>query len=152
MDYVGIGALRIRQVAAIVGFLFGTAGSDGAAAADLLDALKATSLVDSGKLMLIDLRTPAERAAHGVPKGSIWIEWRGLEQAAAFIQSVKTAQPDTSLSLAFICSVGHRSGQAARLAEREGYRQVFDVAEGVNGGTAGPGWRAWGLPMSAVQN
>lgn len=141
-----IGAPRLRQIAALVGFLLGTAGG---AAADVLDALKAKSLIDGGKLTLIDLRTPDERAAHGVPKGSIWIEWRGVEQGAAFIQALKTAQPDTSVPVAFICSVGHRSGQAARLAQREGYRQVFDISEGVNGSVLGPGWKLWGLPLEA---
>ena len=146
MKRFGLG-YRTWRVALLAGFLLNAANTSDGKASELLDALKANSLIESGKLTLIDLRTSDERAAHGVPKGSIWIEWRGAEQSAAFAQSLKTAQPDTSVPVAFICSVGHRSGQAARLAEREGYRQVFDVSEGVNGGVMGPGWKLWGLPL-----
>lgn len=116
-------------------------------ASELLDALAANDLNSKGKLTLIDVRTADERAVFGVPKKSIWIEWKGVEHSNAFVASLKAAQPDLSGPVAFICSVGHRSGQAARLAEREGYRKVFDVAEGVNGSTIGPGWRLWGLPL-----
>lgn len=114
---------------------------------ELLDALAANDLSLSGRLTLIDVRTASERAAHGTPIKSIWIEWKGMEQSSAFIEALKVAQPDPAAPVAFICSVGHRSGQAARLAGREGYRQAFDIAEGVNGSAIGPGWKLWGLPL-----
>lgn len=136
---------RARGLAAVL--LLIAAGARGAVSADTMDALKANGLAGAGKLTLVDVRTAAERSSYGVPKGSIWIEWQGPEQGAAFVEALRTVQPDAAAPLAFICSVGHRSGQAARLAEREGYRHVFDVAEGVNGSVLGPGWRLWGLPL-----
>lgn len=142
-------ASRLWQVVALAGLLFGTAYVRDARAVDLVDALQAKSLLDDSNLTLVDVRTADERAAHGIPQGSIWIEWRGAESAAAFIEALQAAAPDRSRALAFICSVGHRSGQAARLAERDGYRRVFDVTEGVNGSVLGPGWRLWGLPLVA---
>jgi len=138
---------RMWQVAVLVGFLLGMTCIRDAQAVDLLDALKAKSLLNSSNLTLIDVRTLDERAVHGVPEGSIWIEWRGAQNEASFIRDLQTTQPDMSRPLAFICSVGHRSGLAARLAEKAGYRRVFDVAEGMNGSIPGPGWRLWGLPL-----
>lgn len=116
-------------------------------AADTLDALRASEMVRSGKLLLVDVRTAAERAAFGIPQGAVWIEWRGAEGAQVFGETLAAAFPDRSAALAFICSVGHRSLQAARVAEGWGYSRVYDVSEGVNGAIMGPGWRAWGMPL-----
>lgn len=116
-------------------------------ATEILDALQANELAAKERIILVDIRTSAERTSFGVPRKAIWVEWKGPEGAAAFIGALMVALPDRSAAIAFICSVGHRSGQAARLAERAGYGRVYDVAEGMNGAILGPGWRAWGLPV-----
>lgn len=145
----GRGFSRIWRAVALATMLSCVLQGHSATASGLLDALAAYDLGRSGKLTLVDVRGSGERAAHGIPIRAIWIEWRGMEQSSAFIEALKAVQPDLSAPVAFICSVGHRSGQAARLAEREGFRQVFDIAEGVNGSAIGPGWRLWGLPLEA---
>ena len=132
---------------AFIAILVSVTGVRAAACAELLNPLTANELVSSGKLAVVDLRTAEERSVPGIPQGSIWIEWRGVTEGQSFIDALTAAQPDKSAPVAFICSVGHRSGQAARLAERSGYRQVFDIAEGVNGSMLGPGWKLWGLAM-----
>jgi rhodanese-related sulfurtransferase len=132
---------------AFIAILVSVAGGRTAASTELLNPLAANELVSSSKLTMVDVRTAEERAVHGIPQGSIWIEWRGVTHGQLFIDALTAAQPDKSAPVAFICSVGHRSGQAARLVERSGYRQVFDIAEGVNGSMLGPGWKLWGLAM-----
>jgi rhodanese-related sulfurtransferase len=114
---------------------------------DVITAARFGELIQRDKVVLIDVRTAAERSVHGVPKGSDWIEWRGDANAASFIAALERLQPDRTVTIAFICSVGHQSGRVARRVEHAGYLRVYDVGDGMNGSVLGPGWTAWGLPV-----
>jgi len=127
--------------------VFLVVSSSSAGAGETLSALRASELVSGRALILVDVRNAEERSAFGAPKGALWVEWKGPEKSDTFGSVLSKMVPDKSAPLAFICSVGYRSSQAARVAEALGYSRVFDVAEGVNGAIIGPGWRAWGLPF-----
>jgi rhodanese-related sulfurtransferase len=146
MRAFGAGRVGLALATAVVGLVLDP-WADPALAFETVSALKANELAQDGRLTIVDLRSASERSAFGTPIRSVWIEWRAHEQSGEFLSALRSAIPDQRSPIAFICSVGHRSALASRLAEREGYQSVMDVSEGVNGNILGPGWRLWGLPL-----
>jgi rhodanese-related sulfurtransferase len=104
---------------------------------------------------LIDVRTRAEWDFVGRVPGSILIEWNTYPAGArnpAFLEQLRKAVPEPEAPLLFLCRSGHRSDQAARAAQAEGYFHAMNVLEGFEGdkdaaGQRGHrnGWRHAGL-------
>ncbi|MFT8896117.1 MAG: rhodanese-like domain-containing protein [Acetobacter sp.] len=110
---------------------------------------------------LIDVRTPEEWQFVGIPDVSATgrslypISWQvmgGLVNGQ-FIEELRRAGIDETQKLYFICRSGARSRSAAMAAAREGFEQVFNVADGFEGPLDGEmhrgnaaGWKASGLP------
>jgi rhodanese-related sulfurtransferase len=122
-----------------------TATVDRAYADKVLTASDAFVKAATGKVMLIDIRTPEEWAETGSGTGAKRLDMRRDD----FVSALDTLiGGDRSKPLALICARGVRSGQLSRVLRKLGYSNVIDVPEGMLGSYAGPGWLARGLPVN----
>lgn len=118
------------------------AAEDGSLAPE--DAL---ALAANGELIIIDVRSPREWRATGVPEGARKVTIHhpgGMEGFLAEVLEAVTGDKDRPI--AFICAAGGRSSAAQQLAREAGFSAVADIDEGMLGSGAGPGWIARGLP------
>lgn len=105
---------------------------------------------------LVDVRTRAEWDWVGRVPEAIEIEWQTYPGGAAnhdFLGRLKQLVPEDAVVM-FLCRSGVRSHDAACAALTAGYRHVYNILEGFEGGidartgrrgTLG-GWRLAGLP------
>jgi rhodanese-related sulfurtransferase len=102
----------------------------------------------SGKVRLIDIRTPQEWRQTGVAPGAGRVDmYRGAEPLLrGVLQEVKG---DRNAPIALICRTGNRTTQAQKFLQQQGFTQVFNVKEGMAGSAAGPGWLRRGLPVES---
>ena len=94
---------------------------------------EAQALIDTGKVKLLDVRTPEEFAA-GHIAGAENIDFR----AADFADQIDAL--DQGESYVVYCHTGNRSGQATALMAGKGFASVTDVDGGIEA------WTAAGLP------
>lgn len=110
----------------------------------VMTAREAYDAQQAGTLVLVDVRTPAEWAETGVPKGAL----RADVAAPDFlprIEALRKASPGKEIGL--ICRTSSRSARAAQALAQMGWTNVVDVAGGVAGSPRGKGWFAEGLPV-----
>ena len=98
----------------------------------------------AGALVLVDIRTPAEWAQTGVPKGAARIDVYAPDFLPK-IEAVRQANPGKDIGL--ICRTSSRSARAAQALAQRGWTNVVDVVGGVAGSARGGGWIAEGLPV-----
>jgi rhodanese-related sulfurtransferase len=103
---------------------------------------EARAAAASGELVLIDIRTPQEWAASGVPDVAVPIDMRSRDFLAR-VAALKREQPQRKIG--FICATGGRSGHVAQYLDEAGLDGIVDVAAGVDGRP--DGWLAQGLPV-----
>ena len=120
----------------------------GAVQAADIDAGEALQAAHEQRMVLVDVRTPAEWKQTGVAPGAARISVTEHPQGeSGFVAEVAALLGgDRSRPVALICRTGRRSALAERLLERSGFTQVYNVGEGMAGSSAGPGWLARGLP------
>ena len=109
--------------------------------------------VVSGRAVLVDVRSDAEREWVGFVPGALaiaWKQWPGMQMNPDFDTAIRSAAP--GLPLLLLCRSGVRSIAAARRATELG-REAYNILEGFEGdpdanghrGRLG-GWRWRGLP------
>ena len=109
-----------------------------------MDAPAAHDAALAGEIILVDIRTPPEWAETGIGEGAVAINLRDPN----FVQTlVKLRQKYPERPIALICRTGARSGYAVTTLARQGFPGLVDIAEGMAGSAAGPGWIARGLPV-----
>ncbi|MBN2885587.1 MAG: rhodanese-like domain-containing protein [Chromatiaceae bacterium] len=116
-----------------------------AAAGPSLSAPEALDQARTGNLTLIDIRTPSEWRQTGIAAGAEAIDMQRGDFLDALLDAV---DGDRSAPIALICRTGNRSGSVQRALMARGFTQVYDVAEGMTGSQAGPGWIKRGLPIA----
>ncbi len=108
----------------------------------------------SGKAVLVDVRTDAEREWVGFVPGAVplaWKQWPGMAANTAFGDGLKACVPAGKVAV-LLCRSGLRSIAAARRATELGI-EAYNILEGFEGdpdehaqrGRKG-GWRLRGLP------
>ena len=108
----------------------------------------ALAQVTSGKLILVDVRTPGEWKQTGVAQGAMMLDMQHPKGAAGFMDDLlKLTKGDRNAPVALICRTGNRSAQVQRFLESQGFTRVYNVSEGMAGSTAGPGWLRRSLPL-----
>ena len=122
-------------------------------AGDIAPAL-AWQWLQSGKAVLVDVRTDAEREWVGFVPGAVpvaWKQWPGMDPNAGFDEALKAAVP-AGTKVALLCRSGVRSVAAARRAAELGF-EAYNILEGFEGDADGQahrgqqgGWRMRGLP------
>jgi rhodanese-related sulfurtransferase len=119
-------------------------------AAGRIPADRAAALAREGRLVLVDIRTPAEWSQTGVPAGAALAPLTEAPQRvrAGFVEDIaRIAEAAQGRPVALICRSGGRTALARRLLLAQGFTRVLDIAEGMAGSEFGPGWLARGLPL-----
>lgn len=116
--------------------------------------VEAWALVESGRAVLVDVRSHEERKFVGYVPGSIHVPWAtgtALTRNPRFLRELE-ARVGKSVVLLLLCRSGKRSALAAEAATKIGFTAAFNVSEGFEGeldangqrGHVG-GWRRHGL-------
>ena len=119
-----------------------------AAQEGVISAPEAQALADSGRAILIDIRTPEEWRATGLPAGAKRADASQKDGPAGFLHDVLEIVADRrDVTLVLICRTGNRTARARAFLLSKGFAEVYHVKEGVAGSEAGPGWFKRGLPV-----
>lgn len=119
-------------------------------------------LKEDAKSVLVDCRTDAEFVFVGLcdlttlgkqPATIPWKNFPDMDLNLDFINQVKSAQPDSSSPVLFICRSGQRSRDAAIALTAAGFSKCYNIAGGFAGdcdqakhrGTVN-GWKCADLP------
>ena len=115
---------------------------------------EAWALVESGRAVLVDVRTGEERKFVGYVPGSLHVAWAtgtSLTRNPRFLRELE-AKVGKSDVILFLCRSGKRSALAAEAATKIGFTAAFNVSEGFEGDLDGAGqrgrlggWRLHGL-------
>jgi rhodanese-related sulfurtransferase len=115
----------------------------------VIEAPQALAAATAGEITLIDVRSPAEWRATGLPRGakSVTIhDPRGLDGFVAAATRAVGGKKDQPVAL--ICATGRRSSRAADALREAGFTSVLNVREGMQGNSVdGPGWLSRNLPV-----
>lgn len=135
--------LAIIAAAAIFGIPHAVA-EDG-----VISAPQAQEMAAAGRAILIDIRTPEEWRATGIPAGAKLANARHLQGPAGFLQDMLDIVADRrDTPIVLICRTGNRTARARAFLMSKGFAEVYHVKEGVAGSAAGPGWFKRGLPAT----
>ena len=113
-----------------------------AMAQERISVKKAQQLAEQGDVLLIDIRTPGEWRRTGV---SPLAETLNMHSPTFGPELLALIEGNRDLPIALICATGGRSGHMSRVMSNAGFTAIYDVTEGMNGSSAGPGWIAEGL-------
>lgn len=113
-----------------------------------LSAPEAHARVTAGTITLIDIRRPEEWRQTGVAEGAKRINMEHPEGLIGFLREVaREVKGDADAPIALICRTGNRTTKLQEIMHEVGFRNVYNVKEGMIGSAAGPGWKARGLPV-----
>jgi rhodanese-related sulfurtransferase len=122
-------------------------GAATAGAAPAIASPAAAQRASAGELVLVDVRHVQEWRQTGLARGAVPISIHDPAGLPAFLEKIaRLTGGDLTQPVAFVCATGVRSGFAADLLRRQGYREVYNLAEGMMGSSAGPGWLRRDLP------
>jgi phage shock protein E len=123
----------MRLIALLFSVLVLTASFSQAVGPVNVNSREAQALLSkNGKVVLLDVRTPDEyRQAH--LKGSLLIS---LGELSRRVQEIPRDRP-----VLIYCAVGARSSTAASFLSSRGYREVYNMTDGI------VGWYKNGLPL-----
>lgn len=120
------------------------------ATAQEMSAPQALEAARTGKVTLIDIRTPPEWKQTGVAQGAALINMIHPRGAQGFLDEVLAkVGGDRTAPIALICRTGNRTTQVQKFLKAQGFTQVYNVAEGMAGSRGGPGWLARKLPVES---
>lgn len=94
---------------------------------------------------LIDIRRPSEWRQTGVGRGAHKIS---MHQSGFVARLDALVNGDRNQPVALICARGHRSLNMKAKLNALGFTNVTNVAEGMLGSRAGPGWLKRNLPLN----
>jgi rhodanese-related sulfurtransferase len=136
----GESAMRLGRIGfdSVVGYLkdglaSAASRSDLTASTTRVSPQSAAERASSGAPILLDVRTPSERAAKAIP-GSVSVP---LMQLRGRLQELPRDRP-----ILVFCAGGYRSSIAASLLQREGFGDVSEIAGGI------AAWEKSGLALS----
>ncbi len=109
-----------------------------------MPANEAFELSMRGDIVLIDVRSPAEWKETGIGASARPVSMH----LPGFFEKINAiVKGDKSKPIALICATGMRSSRMQAMLIKRGYTNIIDVAEGMLGSAAGPGWIQSGLPL-----
>lgn len=125
------------------------ANSEHHALSTTMSAVDAWQLLRDGKLIVVDVRTPAEWRSTGTPKGAIRLSFQAHPQGIdGFVNDLEKAlDGDRASPFAIICRTGNRTQKLAEYLREEGFSRVIDISEGMAGSRHGRGWIRNDLPL-----
>lgn len=113
----------------------------------IVSAPDANAAIQSGDMILLDIRTVAEWKETGLAKGA-WPVSMHTSDFGPKLNAVLKKHSDKQIGL--ICATGGRTSYVTDILEKNGITGVIDVSEGMMGNKSGAGWIARGLPIVDV--
>ena len=125
-----------------------------AGAGSVIDSAKALAGVRAGEMTLIDVRSPDEWRATGVPQGAKTVTIHNPDGMAGFVAAaIRSVKGKKDQPIALICARGWRSFRAANALRDAGFTNILNVREGMLGNPLdGPGWLDRELPVERCKN
>ncbi|MEM7652810.1 MAG: rhodanese-like domain-containing protein [Pseudomonadota bacterium] len=118
----------------------------------IIEPADAHQAATDGSILLLDIRSRREWKKYGVPSSAETVTLHDPQGQYGFVKAVLAAvEGDKNRPVALICAAGVRSSRARKLLESQGFKQIYDVSEGMFGSRSGPGWKARGLPIRACE-
>lgn len=140
--------LRLSRREFLAAATASAAARSAAAQARQMSAREAHAMASAREVVLLDIRTPGEWRRTGVGEHAVALSMH----EPGFIERLdRLVAGDRSRPIALICASGGRSRRMQAVLAAAGFRRVIDVAEGMEGGAAGDGWVASGLPVRPVR-
>ena len=102
-----------------------------------LEPEEAATMLDEGRLTVIDVRQPYEYASGHIEDATL-VPIEGLYSFARSLAEQNLAK-DTPIM--FVCAVGQRSAAAAEVAAIAGFTSIYNLAGGMSN------WTYTGLPV-----
>ncbi len=96
-------------------------------------------LMKSGKVTLVDVRTPKEFAAGHIP-GAINVDWKNRHFAQNVVKNVTNDKP-----VAIYCHSGNRATRAMYAMDALGFNEVYNLEHGINE------WNAANKPLETLE-
>ena len=110
----------------------------------VISAREAFHGVNSGTIMLVDIRSRKEWRQTGIASVALPLSMH----ESGFLKGINRLQAENpGKRIALICAVGGRTTYMSELLTRRGFENIADVAEGMFGGPNGTGWIPSGLPV-----
>lgn len=136
----------ITRLLVLVSFLFFTQSA--VIAGEIISAPQAFEKMQSGDLVLIDIRSPQEWKESGIAISAIplSIHEKGFLEG---LEKIKLENPGKQIAM--ICATGGRSARIQEELEKRNLGTVIDVSEGMFGNSRGEGWLKRGLPITKIQ-
>ena len=144
MNGLNLSNPKMMDVAVPANLRIGLAQDDVAARGWSLDCDQVRSRLDSGALLLVDLRDHSERQRHGVLPGSVHAPYPDLHRnlaAGGLLHELSAATPRT---LVFYCAYGERSAMAVEAARSAGFAEARHLHGGLDA------WRKVGAPVDTA--
>ncbi|MEI6986735.1 MAG: rhodanese-like domain-containing protein [Rhodospirillaceae bacterium] len=133
----------------LIGLLVGLISLAALADDGILRADEALVAAQRGEIVIIDVRTPAEWRATGIPEGAKTADFSTPALVMGFVATVtNVVHSELTLPVALICRSGNRSTKARDVLVANGFTAVFNIKEGMSGSSYGPGWLARRLPVT----
>jgi len=121
----------------------------GAGWAEIWTAPQAYEAVQKGEMVLLDIRTPKEWKASGVPEGAWPVNMYNANFSRA-LQTILTSNEGKRIGM--ICAVGGRTGYVEKVLKKNGFPDIVNVGEGMHGSAHGKGWLKRGLPVVSAKD
>jgi rhodanese-related sulfurtransferase len=114
---------------------------------------EAYKLSSSDEVILIDIRSEDEWKSTGIASTAVPISMHQSGGAQAFSNQLLTyLEGDKTKPIALICAGGVRSSRMQTFLLSQGYSQVINVKEGMQGGWVEKGWLDHRLPVKNYKN
>ena len=115
-----------------------------------LSAPEAYAQAQAGKLTLIDIRHPDEWRQTGVAPGALRVDMTNTQGEAGFVAQVVAGMAGRkNAPIGILSTAGNRGANAQQVLRKAGFTHVYNIKEGMLGGSAGPGWIQRKLPVEA---
>lgn len=137
------------MIARLLGFLMlASLGIGNALAAEIISAPEALEKMQSGELVLIDIRSPGEWRESGIAASAVPLSIHE-DGFLAGLEKVRSENPGKQIAL--ICATGGRSARIQNELEKRNLGSVIDVSEGMFGNARGEGWLKRGFPTTKIK-
>jgi len=97
-----------------------------------LDASSIKSLLNTGEIVLVDLRDKAERERHGMIPGSVHAPYSQLDENVSKGGMLHELVKGNDKKLVFYCAFGERSAMAVEAAQEQGLNNACHLAGGMD--------------------
>lgn len=109
---------------------------------DRVDAMTLAAMLRDGDAIVLDTRTPTDRAAYGCIQGALHTPRTVLEWRVALDAPLRRSEIHSlDQRLVVVCNEGFSSSLGARSLQRLGFQRATDLIGGV------AAWAAAGLPL-----